>query len=197
MKIFKFFVSKAFWSSIIIALVLVLVGGFVLLQWLKVTTNHDQRISVPDLINLNTQQALSVLQQNDLQMVVLDTLDFDKTIEPLAILEQDPKGDSHVKQNRKIYVKINAAGYGNVMMPDLEHLTHRQALATINSLGLKPGKVTYKTFIGKDVVLGVVQNGQVLKQGDKVVKNSTIDFILGDGRAPLSAQELDRAPEID
>lgn len=197
MKIFKFFVSKAFWGSIIIALVLVLVACFVLLQWLKVTTNHDQRISVPDLINLNTEKALLVLQENDLQMVVVDTLDFDKNIEPLAILEQDPKGNSDVKQNRKIYVKVNAAGYGNVMLPDLEHLTHRQALATINSLGLKPGVVTYKSFIGKDVVLGITQKGTVLKPGDKVVKNSTIDFILGDGRAPLTAQELDRAPEID
>jgi beta-lactam-binding protein with PASTA domain len=88
-------------------------------------------------------------------MVVLDTLDYDKSLPPLTIIEQDPAAGTDVKENRKIYVKINAAGFGKVSMPDLEQLTFRQALATIRSLGLKEGTKSYRTFIGKDVVLGV------------------------------------------
>ncbi|MHC5354019.1 PASTA domain-containing protein [Myroides sp. LJL115] len=197
MKLFKFLVSKAFFRSIIIAVILAVVSVFVLLEWLKNTTNHDQKIAVPELIQLDTQQAQEVLDSSKLQMVVLDTLEYDKNLPPFTILEQDPKEHSFVKQGRKIYVKINAGGYGNIILPNLEHLTYRQALATIHSLGLIPGSITYKSFIGKDVVLQVSQKGQVLKEGDKVVKNSVINFVLGDGRAPLSAEELDRAPGID
>jgi len=43
----------------------------------------------------------------------------------------------------------------------------------------------------------VYQNGKKLKQGDLVVKNSKIDFVLGDGKAGLSAEQLDVAPDID
>lgn len=197
MKLFKFLVSKAFFRSVIIALVLAVVGAFLVLQWLKNTTNHDQKIAVPELTQLDTDAALEVLSKSNLQMVVLDTLEYDKNLPAYTILEQDPKENTFVKEARKIYVKINAGGYGNVLMPDMEHLTYRQALATINSLGLVEGKSTYKTFIGKDVVLEVSQGGKVLKQGDKVVKNSVIDFVLGDGRAPLTAEQLDVAPEID
>ncbi len=197
MKLFKFFASKAFWVSVIIAVLLMVLAVFGALKWLKMTTNHDQKIQVPNLIKLDTDQALMQLESKGLRMVVLDTLDFDKDLPPLAVVEQDPRPGSDVKENRKIYVKINAEGYGNVIMPDLEQLTYRQALATITSLGLKEGNISYRTFIGKDVVLEVTQKGKVLKQGDKVVKNSTINFVLGDGRASLSAEELDVAPDIE
>jgi len=115
----------------------------------------------------------------------------------LTVLEQDPMPGSSVKENRKIYVKINASGYGKVILPELEQLTYRQARSTIVSMGLKEGTKSYATFIGKDVVLEIHQNGKKLKKGDLVVKNSKIDFVLGDGKAGLSAEQLDVAPDID
>lgn len=197
MKLFGFLKSKAFFISLIAAVVILVAGVFLALKWLEKTTNHGQRIEVPSLVKLDTDQAMQVLEKNDLRMVVLDTLDYDKDFPPLTILEQDPAPKTGVKVNRKIYVKINAAGYGKVVMPELEQLTYRQAFATIKSLGLKEGTISYQTFIGKDVVLKVTQNGKALTKGDKVSKNSRVDFILGDGRASYSQEELDVAPEID
>jgi hypothetical protein len=49
-------------------------------------------------------------------------------------------------------------------------------------LTLKEGKITYKTHIAKDVVLQIYQNGRRLRAGDIVKKNSTLDFVLGDGK---------------
>lgn len=197
MKFFLFFKSRAFLISLIAAFVLLVAGAFGALKWLNITTKHGFEISVPDLKKLDTNQALQVLEKASLRMVVLDTLEYSKDIPPLTILEQDPAAGSKVKEDRKIYVKINASGYGKVIMPPLEQLTFRQALATIKALGLKEGTKSYATFIGKDVVLGVSMNGAKIKAGDRVTKDSRIDFVLGDGKAALSAEELDQAPDID
>ncbi|MBB1150349.1 MULTISPECIES: PASTA domain-containing protein [unclassified Myroides] len=197
MKLFQFLKSKSFLISLAAAIVISIVGVVGLLKWLKITTNHDQRIEVPSLLKLDTFQAEQVIEKNELRMVVLDTLDYDKNFPPLTVLEQDPMPGSSVKENRKIYVKINASGYGKVILPELEQLTYRQARSTIISMGLKEGTISYTTFIGKDVVLGIQQNGKKLKKGDLVVKNSKIDFVLGDGKAGLSAEQLDVAPTID
>lgn len=197
MKLVQFFKSKTFLVSLAIALVISIVGVVGLLKWLKVTTNHGQHIEVPNLVKLDAFQAEQMLDQKDLRMVVLDTLDYNKNYPPLTVLEQDPMAGSNVKENRKVYVKINASGYGKVILPELEQLTYRQASSTIASMGLKEGTKSYATFIGKDVVLEIYQNGRKLKKGDLVVKNSKIDFVLGDGKAGLSAEQLDVAPNID
>ncbi|MEK6513132.1 PASTA domain-containing protein [Myroides odoratimimus] len=197
MKLMDFLKSRAFFISLASAVVIVILGVFLALKWLAHTTNHGEKIEVPSLIKLDTDQAFQLLQKNELNMVVLDTLDYDKDFPPLSIVEQDPAPKTGVKTNRKIYVKINASGYGNVKLPKLEELTYRQALATIKSLGLKEGTITYQTFIGKDVVLKVYQKGKVLNEGDKIAKDSRIDFVLGDGRAGYSEEELDVAPAIE
>lgn len=197
MKLVQFFKSKTFLVSLAMALVIFIVGVVGLLKWLKVTTNHGQHIEVPNLVKLDAFQAEQTLSQKDLRMVVLDTLDYNKNYPPLTVLEQDPMAGSNVKENRKVYVKINASGYGKVILPELEQLTYRQASSTIASMGLKEGTKSYATFIGKDVVLEIYQNGRKLKKGDLVVKNSKIDFVLGDGKAGLSAEQLDIAPNID
>lgn len=197
MRLFLFLKSRAFLVSLVVAFVLVVGGAFGALKWLNITTKHGYEIDVPDLRKLDTQQALQVLERAQLRMVVLDTLEYSTQIPPLTILEQDPAAGKKVKEDRKIYVKINASGYGKVIMPPLEQLTFRQALATIKALGMKEGTISYKTFIGKDVVLGVSVNGKSIKAGDRITKDSRIDFVLGDGKAALSAEELDQAPEIE
>lgn len=197
MRLFQFLKSRAFLISLIIAAVLVVVVAFGALKWLKVTTKHGQEIDVPDLRKLDTDQAIQALEKSALRMVVLDTLDYNKDIPPLTVIEQDPDPGKKVKENRKIYVKINAAGYGKVIVPDMEQLTFRQALATLKALDLKEGTKSYRTFIGKDVVLEISQDGKKLKAGDKVTKASRIDFVLGDGKASPSPEELDQAPAID
>lgn len=197
MKLTDFLKSKPFFMSLAAALIIVILGVFLALKWLAHTTNHGEKIEVPNLIKLDTDQAIQLLQKNELDMVILDTLDYDKDFPPLSIIEQDPAPKTGVKTNRKIYVKINASGFGAVKLPKLEELTYRQALSTIKSLGLKEGTITYQTFIGKDVVLKIYQNGKALREGDKVAKDSRIDFVLGDGRAGMSEEELDVAPAVE
>lgn len=197
MNLFKFLKSKQFIISLVIALILSVAGVFVLLQWMKKTTNHGQKIEVPALVKLDINQATQLLLSKELDIVILDTLDYNKDFPPLTIIEQEPTAGTAVKENRKIYVKINASGFGDIVLPKFEEMTYRQALSTIKSMGLREGTISYATFIGRDVVLEVYSNGRKLQKGDRIQKNSRLDFVLGDGKAGLSEQELDIAPSID
>jgi beta-lactam-binding protein with PASTA domain len=97
-------------------------------------------------------------------------------------VEQDPKAGSLVKDGRKIYVKLNAGEFTSIEIPEFKDKTYRQILATIKALTLKEGQITYKPHLAKDLVLQIFQNGRRLRAGDVVKKNSTLDFVLGDGK---------------
>ena len=83
---------------------------------------------------------------------------------------------------RGIYVKLNAGEFTSIVIPEFKDKTYRQILATVKALTLKEGKITYKPHLAKDVVLQIYQNGRRLRAGDIVKKNSTLDFVLGDGK---------------
>ena len=53
MSFVKFLFSKAFLIQLGIALVVIVILVFGAMQWLDYTTNHDQRIEVPNLSKLS------------------------------------------------------------------------------------------------------------------------------------------------
>ncbi len=183
MNFIAFLKSKSLVKQLIIAVVLLLVLCFALLKWLDFRTNHGEEITVPDLTKLTVVQAKEKLKTLNLDYFINDTINFRKEFPPNSIVEQDPIANSKVKSGRKIYLKINASNYEMVEIPDLKDKTFRQALPTIKALGFEEGKITYKPYFAQDVVLELQHNGKTLEKGDKVMKTSKIDFILGDGKA--------------
>lgn len=181
MSLLKFLTSKTFFIQLAIALTLIVVLVFGLLNFLDYKTRHGEEITVPDLLKMQTEIAKGKLEEAGLELFVLDTVDFRTDMPPFSVVEQDPNPNSKVKDGRKIYVKINAGEFTDVTLPDLKGKTFRQVSANIKALGLKEGKISYRPHIAKDEVLSVLQNGKSLKRGDKVKKNSTLDFVLGDG----------------
>lgn len=192
MSIVKFLTSKTFFKHLAIALGIVVVLVFVLLKFLDIKTNHGEEIPVPDLSKMQVKIAQEKLEELGLELILLDTVDFRSDMPPYSIVEQDPKAENTVKNGRKIYVKVNAGEYDDVTLPALKGKTFRQVSANIKSLGLKEGKVTYKPHLAKDEVLAVTQKGKTLKAGDKVKKNSTLDFVLGDGKEFYDEQTFDK-----
>ena len=61
----------------------------------------------------------------------------------------------------------------------------------MNALGLEEGTITYVPNLGKDMVLEMRFKGRNLKVGDRVLKSSKIDLVLGDGK--MSYQEEENA----
>jgi len=191
MTLKDFLQSKVFFKQLAFAFLIVVVVIFGVLQYLDYATNHGEEIPVPDLRKMNLEKAEEALDAVDLEYVVLDTVDFKADYPPFTIVQQDPLPKVNVKDGRKIYVKLNSAGYSNITVPDIIQKTYRAALPALKTVGLEEGKKTYKPYLAKDVVLEIWQNGKKLKKGDKVLKASKIDLVLGDGKAGYEEEVAD------
>ncbi|MFM7896032.1 MAG: PASTA domain-containing protein [Flavobacterium sp.] len=197
MSLFKYLTSKTFFTQVFLAATIVVVFTFLVIQFLDFRTNHGQEIKVPDLSKMKLEIAEEKLNELDLEVFLLDTVEFNADFPPFTILEQDPKAGSLVKDGRKIYVKLNAGEFTDITIPEFKDKTFRQISATIKSLTLKEGKITYKPHIAKDIVLQIYQNGRRLRAGDKVKKNSTLDFVLGDGKEVFNEETFSSEEPAD
>jgi hypothetical protein len=52
----------------------------------------------------------------------------------------------------------------------------------LKAIGLEEGTITYEPSLGKDMVLAMRYKGRNLKPGERVMKSSKIDLVLGDGK---------------
>ena len=197
MSLFKYLTSRTFFTQVFLAATIVVVFTFLVIQFLDFRTNHGQEIKVPDLSKMKLEVAEEKLNELDLEVFLLDTVEFNADFPPFTILEQDPKAGSLVKDGRKVYVKLNAGEFTDITIPEFKDKTFRQISATIKSLTLKEGKVTYKPHIAKDVVLQIYQNGRRLRAGDKVKKNSVLDFVLGDGKEVFNEETFSSEEPAD
>jgi beta-lactam-binding protein with PASTA domain len=191
MSLRKYLTSRVFFAQMLAAMAIFALIAYLFFHWITFTTHHGQEITVPDLSKLSAEQAEEKLDALDLDYIVLDTVDFRPEFPKLTIVEQEPKAGAKVKEGRKIYIKINASKYTMVSVPDLIEKTYRQAVPTLEAVGLLEGTITYKPYLGKDMVLEVRMNGKKLKAGDKVLKSSKIDLVLGDGKVVFDDTILD------
>jgi beta-lactam-binding protein with PASTA domain len=187
----EFIKTKTFFLQVFYALCILLAIMLGFMYWLDFTTNHGEEITVPNLAKLTTEQAEEKLDELDLEYVVLDTVDFKKDFPKFSIVEQDPVAGSKVKKDRKIYLKVNSPGFASVKIPDLIEKTLRQAEPSLKAVGLEIGTLSYVPYLGKDMVLKMKMNGKELKPGDKVMKSSKIDLILGDGKVGFDDSQID------
>jgi beta-lactam-binding protein with PASTA domain len=191
MSLRKFLTSFTFFKNLLFALVIVIVFLVVFVKFLDFSTNHGEEITVANLSKMKLEIAEEKLDEEGLEVFLLDTVEFRPEFPPYTIVEQDPIAGSKVKDGRKIYVKLNAGGYAMVTFPDLKNKTFRQAANALRALGLMEGELKYEANIAKDIVLGVSYNGKPVKAGDKLMKNSKIDFVLGDGKDMFNDTDLD------
>lgn len=191
MSLRKYLTSKIFFAQALAALLIVAVVSFAFFHMISFITRHGQEIAVPDLSKLSAEQAEEKLDELKLDYIILDTVDFRPEFPKLTIVDQEPKAGSKVKEGRKIYLKINAEKFTMIAVPDLVEKTYRQAVPTLEAAGLKAGEITYKPYLGKDMVLEMRLNGKKLKAGDKVLKSSKIDLVLGDGKVVFDDTQLD------
>ncbi len=182
MSFFRFIRSRSFFIQIGIAIVGVLLVVFVLQFWLGITTNHDQKIEVPDLNRMSLSEVESKLNELDLDFIVIDSASFNPKYPKQSVIEQFPEAGDFVKEKRKIYLTLNPSKYRDITIPDLNGRTKRQAMSQLQSIGFVIGEFEYVPDIGKDVVRGLKSNGKRLKPGNKLPKNSAIDLVLGDGK---------------
>jgi beta-lactam-binding protein with PASTA domain len=182
MSIFQFIKSTSFLKQVAIAVVAFFLIIFGLQWWFGFTTNHDQKIEVPDLHRMELSEVESKLKEFDLRFEVIDSTRYNPSYPNKSVIEQNPTAGDFVKQNRKIYLTVNPSKYRDVELPDLNGRTKRQAITHLLSIGFRVGdEFSYVPDIGKDVIRGMKYKGKKVKPGTKLPKDSKINLILGDG----------------
>ncbi len=180
-NVIEFFKSKVFVVQLVLATVLLTIIFFSTYQWLDSYTRHGETVTVPDLKGMKLAQLEQFLKDKNLAFKVADSSVFILDKPAGMVVEQDPLPNSHVKENRTVYVTITRTVPPQVKLPNLIDVSQRQAEAILGSYGLKAGSYSYKPDLAKDAVLEMSMNGRLLKAGDEVPKGSTINFVLGDG----------------
>lgn len=183
MGVIQFLISRSFLKQLIIAFVGLLLLVFALKLWLNITTNHTQKIQVPNLEKMTLVEVKQKLAELNLDLKVMDSASYNPNYPNKSVIEQTPEAGDFVKERRKIYLVLNPSKYRSLEVPDLNGRTKRQATTELKSSGFNVGtEFTYVPDIGKDVVRGLRFKNRKIKIGDKLPKNSIIELILGDGK---------------
>ncbi len=181
MGLFKFIFSKTFLIQLVLAFLAIIVIAFLTMKWLKISTNHDERIEVPNLSMLSLRAVEGKLDEMHLHYEVMDSANYNPDYPKYAVIDQVPAPGKFVKENRKLYLTLNPSGFRKIVVPDMVRRTRRQVEPTLRSLGFEIGDVTYKPDIAKDAVLELRHKGKLIEPGDELMKTSVIDLVLGDG----------------
>ncbi|QXP51830.1 PASTA domain-containing protein [Cellulophaga sp. HaHa_2_95] len=185
---FNFLKSKVFLIQLGLALLVVVLFIFGMLQWLKSSTNHGEFVEVPDLAKLSVTQMRKVVEDADLRFEVLDSANYNPDYPRFSVIEQNPPAGNKVKQSRKIYVTVNPSGYKKVSVPSIIQVTLRNATAKLRAVGLDVQRVTYIDEFGKDMVYRIKYKGKYIEEGYKLPKTSKIELVCGNGNESQSNQ---------
>lgn len=174
------------WKDILIHLAIIIAVGIVLVlifffQYLPSTTNHGETITVPDVRGVVLSNLDDFLNARSLRYEVTTDSGFSASLPPLSVLKQFPQPDSKVKENRKIYVTLNAEHAPLVRMPKLVGGSVKNAQLVLKTYDLTLGKIEYTPDLALNYILEQRINGRQLLEGEKIPKGSIVDLVVGDG----------------
>ncbi len=177
-KLIIFFKSKIFLKHLAIAL-----GSFTLLImliffWLSYYTDHGEYVSVPDFTDVRIVDLDAFIEDKDVRYRIIDSV-YDENEEKGVVIRQDPDPNTHVKHNRMIYLYVTANVPQQIGMPKLVDLSPRQAVAILESYGLKLKRTVKKP--GPSAVLAQLYNGKPIAPDSMVPKGAEIELWIGKG----------------
>ncbi len=188
MSLKEFILSRVFLKNLGIAFVIVIGVTMLLLIWMNLYTRHGQARPVPSFIGLTKEQTVQLAKKSKLRFEIIDSI-YTSAVPRGCVVEQNPEPGFKVKKWRNIILTINAFSPEMVVVPNLIDLPIRQALALIESSGLKMGEYRYRPDLSINVVLDQFYKGKKISEGDSLQKGSVIDLVLGKGlsnqRAPV------------
>lgn len=178
--------NRAFIGKLVLHLTIMGAVGLTLLLGfyyigLPLITKHHQSVTVPNLYGLPIEDAKAVLKKHRLISTITEDLVYSSELPPSTVLIQQPKAGTKVKQQRRIYLSLNAENPPSINMPNLHNGSIRNAQLQLKMHGLLLGKVRYIHDNAKDVVLGQYYQGKKIAPGTNIVKGSKIDLLIAAG----------------
>ncbi len=177
-------ISNIYVKNILLMVIVFVVLVALVLFSLNIYTQHDKTVTVPSVKGLQSEEAGGILSSAGLNYEISDSI-FQQGGTPGAVLEQVPKEQSIVKQNRTVYLIIQAKGEQMVPVPELKDFSRRQAEAQLNSLGFSNLIIEEVSSPYAGIVISVSYKGQELKPNQKVPKGSTLKMVVGAGGESL------------
>ncbi|MCD7975657.1 MAG: PASTA domain-containing protein [Tannerellaceae bacterium] len=172
--------------NLLFAVALTTVLIYAVLKWLEVYTHHNEAVIVPDVKGLQVEQAAEFFRNNGLRYNVIDSV-FAKDVTPGAIVEVVPAAGSKVKEDRIVFVTVNAMTSQMGAIPEVTDLSLRQAYALLKASGFERVETEYVPGEYRDLAIGVDRNGRTVNAGEMVPLNSSLTLKVSSGR---TAEEM-------
>ena len=192
-KIFAFLRNHRIISNLLIMFVILVILFISLNVWLRSYTRHDDLTLLPSVKYLTIEEAADIFKRHNLKYEIIDSV-FNDRATPGMIVEQVPAADTKVKEERTIYLTINAYSPKSAKIPTIINTSIRQAEAQLKSVGFKNIEIMLKPSPYKGLVLDVKHDGKSIAENEKIPTSSRITLIVGEGE---QATENDSVNEID
>ena len=179
-KTFRFLKDKWFYISLIIMVLLVVAVLLFTFKRLDKFTRHGQELVVPDMVGMNYDEAVEQYQ-DIFTFVLLDSI-YVKDFPEGAVYQQNPSPGARVKSGRNVYILRTNIAPEIVAMPNLRNLSLRQAMVSLNSVGLKVDKLEFVDYFARNAVVEQKFKGDVIEPKTDVVKGSAITLVVGLGK---------------
>ena len=98
-----------------------------------------------------------------------------------SVIEYTPACGSKVIYGWIIYLSIKSYANRMISWPKVSDMSLRQALYTLESVGLTDIKTQNVPSEYPDLVIGIQYKGENLEQGDKIPAGSSLTLLVGDG----------------
>lgn len=171
-----------FWLKVILNLLVMCGIGIFLLwvttYWLDLWTHHGDSIVVPDVKGMHFDKACDLLESEDFEVVLQDSV-YEDGVAPGTVIEQNPKDSTNVKPGRTVYLTINAFYPRTVLLPVLTDISVRQATTILEGYGIKNVKIKEVPSEYEDLVFAAIYKGKRLKPGTRVPLTAQITLEVG------------------
>lgn len=172
--------SAYVWGNVLAVCIVVALLSIGIRFGLDYYTHHGESIVVPNVVNMQYDDAKEKLAALGLDIMVNDT-GYNQKLPPDCILEQSPAEGKRVKGGFVVYVTINSAGAPTLVLPDIiDNGSWREVRSKLLSMGFRLAEPEYIPG-EKDWIYGAKVGGRSLKTGDRVSVEAKLVVVVGDG----------------
>lgn len=176
-----FIISKHFLKHFGLVILFYLVLVFVVSLYLDFSTNHGEKIEVPNFVGLNGETAKQKIEELGLQYQIVDSI-YDPNSPEGTVVEQlvEPTSVSqvYVKSGRIIGLRLTKRSQ-LIEMPGLINKQIQFAESILEQRGLR-FRIQYRpTSEANGSVLDQLYKGKRVKEGDRIPMGAIITLIVG------------------
>jgi eukaryotic-like serine/threonine-protein kinase len=177
---FKFITNRPFWVNALAVIIFGFLLVYLFLQTLSWMTKHGDQLTVPNVLNKKTPEAIKLLESKGFEVRIQDSVYTDTAANGI-VLKQLPEGNSTVKVNRLVFITVNKVVPPLIEMPKLEGLSLNFALDVLMRNHLKLQDTIYRPDFMKGSIIEQQYNGNKITEKTKIPWGSKITLIIGAG----------------